>query len=97
MSRVLGAVLVLIVLVLTISFSVINAHEVQINYYFGASQVPLALLLVLAVVLGAVLGVAAVAALAFRMRIEIAKLRRAAKITEKEISNLRSMPLKEPR
>ncbi len=97
MGRVLSAILILVVLVLTISFSVINAHSVVINYYFGTSELPLALLLVLAVVAGALLGVAAVITMVLRLRLEVARLRRNAKITEKEISNLRSMPLKEPR
>lgn len=96
MGRFLSAILILVVLIFTISFTVINAHEVQINYYLGTSTLPLALLLVLSVALGALLGAVAVMSMVFRLRWEIAKLRRTAKLTEKEVSNLRSMPIKEP-
>ena len=96
MGRIFSAVLILVVLLITISFTVVNAHAVKINYYIGTTELPLALLVVICIVLGGILGVAATMSMVFKLRWEIAKLRRSAKLSEKEISNLRSMPIKEP-
>jgi putative membrane protein len=96
MSKLIYTVLVLAVILFGIIFAVLNAESVQLNYYFGSQQLPLSLALVLAMVVGAILGVLASISLILRSRKEVARLRKASEMAEKEIANLRAIPIKNP-
>jgi len=96
MSKLIYTILVLIIILLGITFAVLNAENVQLNYYFGSQQLPLSLALVLAMFVGAILGVVASFNLILRSRREVARLRKAAEMAEKEIANLRAIPIKNP-
>jgi len=93
--RILALIVLLLVVALGLTFSVMNAEPVNLNYYFGSAAIPLALLLVSAVVLGAVLGVLASLGAIFRLKRDNARLRRDVRLAEKEVSNLRSLPLRD--
>lgn len=93
--RILALIVLLLVVALGLTFSVMNAEPVNLNYYFGSAAIPLALLLVGAVVLGAVLGVLASLGAIFRLKRDNARLRRDVRLAEKEVSNLRSLPLRD--
>lgn len=94
MSKLIYTVIVLAVILFGIIFAVLNADNVQLNYYFGSQRLPLSLALVLAMIVGAILGVLASINLILRSRKEIARLRKVSAIAEKEISNLRAIPIK---
>jgi len=96
MSKLIYTVLVLAVILFGIIFAVLNAENVQLNYYFGSQQLPLSLALVLSMVVGAILGVLASISLILRSRKEVARLRKASEMAEKEIANLRAIPIKNP-
>ena len=72
-----------------------NAETVQINYYIGNFQAPLSLVVVIAIIVGAGLGVLASAGIVLKQKRELAKLRKSNKLAEQEVSNLRSLPLKD--
>lgn len=94
MSKIIyGSVIILIVL-LGIIFAVLNAEPVQLNYYFNSREMPLSLAIILSMFLGAILGVLASVVLILKYKNEISRLRKAADIAEKEISNLRAIPIK---
>jgi len=95
MRRIIIFALLLLVTLLGLSFALMNAEPVQLNYYFGTLQAPLSLVVVLAIILGAGLGVLASLGVVFSQKRELAKLRRSTKIVEEEVSNLRSLPLKD--
>lgn len=95
MVRVIGWVFLLLVLVAGLSFGVLNAEPVRLNYYFGTRLVPLSLTLVLAFALGVVLGVVASLGIVLKLKREVARLNRLVKLTEKEVMNLRTMPIKD--
>ena len=67
----------------------------QLNYYFGSIEAPLSLVIVIAIIIGAALGVLASTGIVFGQKRELAKLRKSNKLAEQEISNLRSLPLKD--
>jgi len=94
MSKLIYTILVLIIILIGVIFAVLNANDVQLNYYFGSQQLPLSLALVLAMFVGAILGVVASFNLILRSRREVAKLRKASEMAEKEIANLRAIPIK---
>jgi putative membrane protein len=94
MSKLIYTVIVLAVILFGIIFAILNAENVQLNYYFGSKQLPLSLAIVLSMIIGAILGVLASINLILRSRKEIARLRKASEIAEKEIANLRAIPIK---
>jgi len=94
MSKLIYTILVLAVILFGIIFAILNAENVQLNYYFGSQQLPLSLALVFSMIVGALLGVLASIGLILRSRREVAKLRKASEIAEKEIANLRAIPIK---
>ncbi|MBL4852182.1 MAG: LapA family protein [Gammaproteobacteria bacterium] len=93
--RILSLALLLIVLLLGLSFAVLNADSISINYYLGEQEIPLSVALVLALVLGALLGILASLSVILRQRTRISMLNRTVTMTEKEITNLRSLPIKD--
>jgi len=95
MKRIVIFALLLLVTLLGLSFALMNAESVQLNYYFGAQQAPLSLVVVLAIIIGAGLGVLASLGIVVGQKRELAKLRKSTKIAREEVSNLRSLPLKD--
>lgn len=94
MSKLFYTVFVLAVILFGVIFAMLNAESVQLNYYFGAKQLPLSLIIVLSMLVGAILGVLASIRLILKSRREISRLRKASEIAEKEIANLRAIPIK---
>jgi putative membrane protein len=94
MSRIFYAIAVFIIILVGILFAVLNSEPVKLNYYFGFRETPLSLALMLFLFLGAILGVLASLGLILRSRREVARLRKMAEVAEKEISNLRAIPIK---
>ncbi len=97
MKRLVGFLFVLLVLVFGLFFGLLNADPVQVNYYFGSRELPLSFVLVLMLVAGAIAGAFAGLGMVLRTKREVHRLRREIRTAEKELSNLRSLPLKEPR
>lgn len=97
MKRIVGFLFVLLVLVFGLFFGLLNAEPVHVDYYFGSRDLPLSLVLVMMLVLGALAGAVAGLGLVFRVKREVYRLRREIRVAEKELSNLRSLPIKEPR
>lgn len=95
MLKLIYALLALALFVAALSFAALNADPVTVDYYLGQLQVPLALLLVAALVVGALLGSLVGLARVLRVRREMAQLRRAARATEEEVRNLRALPLRD--
>jgi putative membrane protein len=95
MKRIITFALILLVSLLGLTFALMNAETVQLNYYFGNLQAPLSLVVVIAIIIGAGLGVLASMGIVLGQKRELAKLRKSARLAEQEVSNLRSLPLKD--
>lgn len=95
--RILSLVVLLIVLLLGLSFAVLNSDNIVVNYYFGEQEIPMSVALVLALILGALMGVLASLSVILRQRTRISSLNRTIAVTEKEVTNLRSLPIKDER
>lgn len=95
MKRIIIFAIVVLVALSGLSFALINAESVTLNYYFGSLQAPLSLVMVISLAVGAGMGVVASMWAVIGQKRELARLRKAAKIAEKEISNLRSLPMKD--
>lgn len=95
MKRLVSFIFLLLVIIVGILFAVLNAEKVAFNYYFGQTDIELSKILVITLAIGALLGIAASMGMLFRARREIARIRKTAALAEKEITNLRSIPIKD--
>jgi len=80
---------------LGVSFACLNAQTVAINYYIGNILLPLSLLIAMTLVIGSFLGIFAMISLYFRQKTLLFRLQHRLKLAEKELANLRVIPLKE--
>lgn len=95
MRRVVGLFFLLLVVLFGLSFALLNASRVELDYYFGTLSLPLSLLLVLVLIVGAVFGVVAALAMMVGRQRELSRVRRRLSETEKELNELRRLPLKD--
>ncbi len=95
MLRIFYLLVFLLLIVIGIAFAVLNAEAVEFNYYFSSRQIPLSLILVLAMFTGALLGVLASTGVIISLKREAAQLRKSAELAEKEIINLRAIPIRD--
>ncbi len=87
--------LLVAMMVVGAAFAAINAQSVTVNYYFGAIELPLALVAAVAIGIGAVLGMLASMGGAFRLKRENVRLKRQARAAAREIGNPHNPPIKE--
>ncbi len=97
MRRLLGFAALLIVILFGLTFSLLNASRVDVDYYFGSVPMPLSLALVAALIVGAVLGVLSALGVVMGKQRELRRLRKRVRDSEKELSELRRLPLKDTR
>ncbi len=97
MSRVITLVLIAVLVLLGLAFAVVNAKPVELNYFLDSREVPLAMVLVLTLIAGSLLGMLFSLGLVIRLKREALRLRRQIKQAEQEVVNLRTMPLKDVR
>ncbi len=94
MARIIKFVVLLIVFVIGLVFALLNDQAVQINYYFGSTEVPLSLVAVLSLVLGALVGMVVSLAILVKAKRQVSSLRKSVNVAERELANLRAMPIK---
>ncbi len=92
MKRIVFLLFFLVVLVVGLGFAVINIDPVKVNYYLGSVEMPLALLIVLSIAVGGVLGVLATMGKIVGAKGEAVRLRRSLNGAQKELEKLRSSP-----
>lgn len=77
-----------------ITFAALNANPVMFNYYFNTKQISLALLLVASLGAGILLGLIFMLFTLFKLKKRNYHLKYRLKAVEKELENLRSLPIK---
>jgi len=93
--RIIGYLFLLVIVVFGMSFATLNSDKVTINYYLGLSTMPLSLLVVLVFVFGCLLGLFAGFILLMKAKIVMYQLRQRLQLAEKEINNLRAIPIQD--
>lgn len=93
--RVFTYIVLIIVVVFGLTFACLNIEAVTVNYYLGAATLPLSMLLAFTFVVGGLAGLMATLKNIIKLKHECRGLRQRLKIAEKEIENLRVMPLKD--
>jgi putative membrane protein len=76
MLRLFGFILLIVLVVLGLSFAVLNAEPVPLNYYFGSRDIPLSMVVVLSLAAGALIGVLVSMGMILRLKQQAAQLRR---------------------
>jgi len=93
-KRVLYSILFIVVLITGLLFFVKNNQVVEFNYITGIKELPVSLLLFASLCMGVLLGLAASIPVIIRLRQQKLKLERQIRVTEKEINNLRVLPVR---
>ncbi len=93
--RFLKLLLFLLVMVAGAAFAVMNAEHVNLDYYFGTAEVPLSVVLLVALCVGALLGIVASLGALAGLKRENSTLKRKVQLASQEVNNLRSLPIKE--
>jgi len=95
LRQIVYAFLFIIVLIAGIAFFLMNSQQLEFNYVIGTITLPLSLLFLLSLCAGVILGMLAMMPLVLRQRRRMAQLVKQAQMAEKEINNLRVMPVKD--
>ena len=94
MKRIIALLFALAIIVIGLSFAMLNPNPVALDFYFGALTLPLSLWLVIAFAFGVVLGLILMAGMVVKQRWALASLRRDIDATRKELSELRKLPIR---
>jgi putative membrane protein len=95
MARLFGLLLLIVLAVFGLSFAVLNAEPVSLNYYFGYRDIPLSMIVVLSLALGAVIGIFFSMGMILRLKQQVGGLRRRLQVAEKRADELHILPAKE--
>ena len=93
--RLLSYVFLLIIMLLGLTFAALNSAPVTFNYYIGSKTIALSLLLVLAFGSGIFLGFIVTLFPLIKLKGNNHRLKSRLKTLEKEVENLRSLPIKD--
>lgn len=93
--RCITYVFLILLFVLGLIFSGLNAELVNVNYYFGTQRLPLSLLALLSFIFGGLLGLLTAFITYVKLKYANRHLRHRLNLVEKELANLRALPLKD--
>jgi putative membrane protein len=90
MARLIRFIFYVIIAFVAVFFAILNSQSTPFNYYFGQTELPLALMLAVALAGGAVLGVIASLGIVMKSKRQSSTLRKSAANAEKELAKLRA-------
>jgi putative membrane protein len=93
--RIFSYIFLLLIVLIGISFATLNSDLVDVNYYVGKKEMPLSLLLALVFGVGCLLGIFVGFLILVKTKIKNYRLKQRLKMAEKEIENLRAIPLQD--
>jgi len=89
MVRLLGFLLLVSLVVLGLSFAVLNSQPVALNYYFGSRDIPLSMIVVMTLAAGALTGVLVSLGSIIRLKQQAGSLRRRLRAAQKDADQAR--------
>ncbi|HHF7365289.1 TPA: LapA family protein [Legionella bozemanae] len=93
--RILMLVIYILLIVIGVSFAALNATSVDVNFYFKVISMPISVLMTIMLGIGILIGFILFMWRYWRLKAECHKIKNQLKLTEKEIKNLRSIPLQD--
>ncbi|MBM2829837.1 MAG: LapA family protein [Gammaproteobacteria bacterium] len=94
-KRVFYICLFFFVFILGLVFFLKNDQVMTFNYLTGSIELPLSFLLLSTLCIGVLLGITALLPILVNMKRERSRLEKQIKVTEKEVNNLRIIPVKD--
>ena len=88
-------IIFLFFLIIGAAFAILNSEMVKLDYYFSFIELPLSIVLIAFMSLGALLGVFACSSLMLRLKHENNGLKRQATMVKEEVKNLRTIPIRD--
>jgi putative membrane protein len=88
-------IIFLFFLILGAAFAILNSEMVKLDYYFSFIELPLSIVLIAFMSLGALLGIFACSSLMLRLKHENNGLKRQATMVKEEVKNLRTIPIRD--
>lgn len=95
MLRIIKILLFIFIIIIALAVHLKNDQLVTFNYYLGSIDLPFSLFIVVAICIGAVLGVMSILPNLIRLEREKSRLNSKIRLTEKELDTLRIIPVKE--
>lgn len=95
MKRLFALVVLLVVVALGLSFAAVNTDSITVHFYVGDLNAPVSLVIVMAIAVGALLGILASLGVVLSTRFETSSLRKRVSLCEREVRNLRELPFKD--
>lgn len=93
--RIISYFFLLAIVIFGMTFATLNSESVTINYYLGQSTLPLSLLLVIVFALGCLVGMVVGIWLLIKAKMTNYRIKQRLAMAEKEIDNLRAIPLQD--
>ena len=93
--RLISYLILLFIIFVGLTFASLNSMPVAFNYYLGSKTISLSLLLVFAFGFGILFGLLSSTISYIKIKKDYLSVKSRLKIAEKEIENLRSIPIKD--
>ncbi len=93
--RIVMVIFYLLLIVLGVSFAALNASSVPVNFYLTTWVLPTSVLIIICLGVGVLLGFLLCLGKYLRLKSDHRRLKGQLKLTEKEIKNLRAIPLQD--
>lgn len=95
MSRILKFGFVILVMVVGLAFHLRNDHPVELDFYLGIISLPFSMYVFGMLCIGVLLGLLSVLPKLFWLKRENGRLQRHIRVNEKELNNLRVIPVRD--
>ena len=93
--RIIMLIIYIVLIIFGVSFAALNAASVRVNFYFTTISMPVSVLLIITLGIGILIGFILFIARYWRLKAECNRMKNHLKLTEREIKNLRSIPLQD--
>lgn len=93
--RIISFLFLVLLTMLGITFAGLNAQPVLLKYYVGEYELPLSMLVALTLGVGLLFGLFTTVVIYLRLKRQNYKLKSKLRVIEKEVENLRSLPLRD--
>lgn len=92
--RLLVILFYLLLILVGVSFAALNASTVEVNLYFTTLSLPISVLTIMLLGIGILIGFTLSIFKYWRLKIFNSKIKKQLELTEKEIKNLRTIPIR---
>lgn len=93
--RIFMIIFYIVLIIVGVTFAALNATSVQVNFYFTMLTMPISVLMAIMLGVGMLIGCFLFLCRYWRLKSEHRKIKNQLRLTEKEIKNLRAIPLQD--